>query len=116
MGYLEIRKKQKKNVAKSSPNKELDELIKKNNFKPTEYSIEYVNYCLSNYKTLIEETENYYQKEILEKKILLDDALFKKISDYSLEVFNTNKQEYYKRLFVFDFLENKLENSQNKIN
>ena len=44
MGYLEIRKKQKKNVAKSSPNKELDELIKKHNFKPTEYSIEYVTY------------------------------------------------------------------------
>lgn len=107
MGYLEIRKKNKKTITKTSPNTELTELMKSHNFTPKIEVDGYLVYAFSNYKTLIKETEFFYQKHILEKNISLDDNLFIKMAKYIDEGYKIDKLEYYKRLFLHDFLENK---------
>lgn len=111
MGYLEIRKKNKKVVNKTSSDAELTKLLKNHDFTPKLEVDGYLVYAFSNYKTLIKETESFYQKHILEKNIPLDDTLFIKMAKYIDDGYKLDKLEYYKRLFILDFLENKLENA-----
>lgn len=111
MGYLKIIKKKKKIDNNLNLKEKLDYLIKKYNFEPKEDIKEYLVYAYSNYEELIENANKYYKNNILEKNIALDDAFFVKIARELNDAFKKNKIDYYKILFIFDFLSDKVENN-----
>jgi hypothetical protein len=101
MGYLDIKKNKK--VVKNNK-KDIDELINKYGFKPSLNQMEYLNYAYNNYETLINSAINFYEKEILEKGISINNSYFLQNASWLDEVIK-DKDEYYKRLFIFEYLE-----------
>lgn len=101
MGYLDI-KKNKKVIKK--PKNDIDELINKYGFKPTLNQMDYLNYAYNNYEILIHLAIEFYQKEIIEKGIKINNSYFLQNASWLDEV-RADKDEYNKRLFIFEYLE-----------
>lgn len=103
MGYLEIKKKKKLNFKAEKEN--IDDLIKKYDFSPTLNIDEYLAFAFNNYKTIIQEAINYYQTEIIANNLKIDNSYLLKLAEWLDEVAKKDKDEYYRRLFIFEYLE-----------
>lgn len=105
MGYLDIRKSKKSGKNTKIENIDIDKLIDKYGFKPSINQNDYLSFAFNNYEALIKEAMEFYKKEIQEKGVKIDNSyILKNTSDLD-KLFKHDKEEYYKKLFIFEYLE-----------
>lgn len=102
MGYLEIKKSKKTNF---KVEKNVDDLIREYGFSPSLNLDDYLAFAFNNYKTLIKDAINYHQNEIISKGIKINNSYILEKANWIDEFAKTDKDEYYRRLFIFEYLE-----------
>lgn len=73
------------------------------NFQPDINIDCYISYAKDNYDILIIKAKNYYQ-DLLDQSVL-NDYYFSKLLNWSQDPYLKDKEEYYRRLFLLEYIE-----------